>query len=65
MDFSGLLLTKQANVPSYNFIDYIKGIFVILIFSEDKFYIYSDRLGIRKFFYHISNDTFLMQTLLP
>jgi hypothetical protein len=40
-------------------INYIKGNFVLIILKNDGFYIFNDRIGIRKFFYFIKGKSFI------
>ncbi|MCK5059331.1 MAG: hypothetical protein KAT34_21965 [Candidatus Aminicenantes bacterium] len=49
-------------------INYIKGNFVVIIIKGDEFYIFNDRIGIRKFFYFIKGGSFIFSNhfkLLP
>jgi len=53
-------LIKELYVK-YNleFINYIKGNFVIIIIEGDNFYIFNDSIGIRKFFYCTKGSNFI------
>ncbi|MFX0203943.1 MAG: hypothetical protein ACFFCW_48215 [Candidatus Hodarchaeota archaeon] len=39
----------------FDFIDYVKGLFVLILAIDGNFHVYSDHLGIRKFFYIIKD----------
>ncbi len=43
-----------------DFIQYVKGNFIIIIGDSKGFTVYSDRFAIRKFFMHVKNDEFII-----
>jgi hypothetical protein len=49
---------------SYNFINYIKGIFNIVVFIGNNFYVFNDRHGIKKVFIYQKNNLFIISNSL-
>ena len=73
--YSGYILEREQNAKGLSkyellyelyiqygvdFIKYIKGNFVILIFDNDKFYVFSDRFGVKKFFTWSNDNSFII-----
>jgi len=58
--FSTDLLCKYYSKYNKNFIHRIKGNFVIIQLQRDSFRIYSDRFGIKKFFYYQNGKEFII-----
>ncbi|UCH92178.1 MAG: hypothetical protein JSV88_18020 [Candidatus Aminicenantes bacterium] len=53
-------LIKELYIKYHlRFINYIKGNFIIIIVKDDEFYIFNDRIGIRKFFYYVKDSNFI------
>lgn len=44
----------------FDFINYIKGNFNLLIIEQDKFYIFNDRIGVKKFFFFKEGKKFVI-----
>ena len=54
-------LYKEHNIE---FIKYIKGNFVLILIIGEKFYIFTDRIGVKKFFYFNKNNEFIFTNQL-
>src|SRR5690606_12876706 len=55
------ILFKQHKL---NFIKYIKGIFTVIIFFEEDYYIFNDRHNIKKFFIYKNRNKFIITNSL-
>ena len=56
----GILFAKHG----HDFIHYIKGVFVVIIFHNKKFYVFNDRHGIKKYFIYIKGNIFYISNSL-
>lgn len=58
------LVNKLFDRYGVDFIKYVKGNFIILIFDQSQVYIFNDHLGIKKFFYWLKDDNFAISPSL-
>jgi len=59
------LLHELYKKYGFEFINHIKGNFILIMIQKDEFYIYTDRIGIRKCFYHNDeNGEFIISNTL-
>ncbi len=58
------LIVKLYKKYGSEFTRYIKGVFLIIIIDIDQINIFSDRFGIKKFFYSNNSDTFILSNKL-
>lgn len=56
---SDLMIKELYKKYGLKFINYIKGNFTIILFINNRFYVFNDRMGIKKFFY-FCNSKFLI-----